>query len=182
MSDPGAGESIAAAELDSQIDAVLAGRPPARVDPGVVWLAAAVRTDPPAVLAGRVSRAQAREWRRAWRPVRYPAAVLAYLFFSQGLGNFFTGPWVARNLGEDYGAHAFTEGGFALMAAGVAIAAGVVSRRFLPLSVAVGVMLALPFGAIGVTELDEFAAGAALHLSQGVAGVVLAVSYWRLRR
>ena len=176
-------QEIAAAEaLDRQIDAVLAGRAGPEVAPEISWLSAAVRTDPPPGLAARIERAHERRVRLRLRPVRYAAAAMAYLFLSHGLGNLFVGDWVARGVGEHHSPHALGEGGFALIAVGIAVLAGVLRPRMLPVSVAAGVPLALVLGVYGIGEVGVFAAGAALHLTQGVLGVVLGVTFWRARR
>lgn len=174
-------EIAAADRLDASIDEVLVGRVDGAVGSEVLLLAAAVRTDPPRTLAERVERVHERRLRHQWRPFRYVAAVLGYLFFSQGFGNIIWGDWVADGIGEDFSPHITREGGFALMAAGIAVAAGAVVRRMAPVSVAAGVPLAIAFGISGIGEIGVFAAGAVLHISQGLVGVALGVVYWRMR-
>ena len=176
-------QEVAAADaLDRQIDAVLAGRAGRDVAPALSWLSAAVRTDPPPALAGRVEREHERRLRRRLRPVRYAAAAMAYLFLSHGFGNLVVGDWVSRGVGEQHAPHALGEGGFALVAVGIAVLAGVLRPRMLPVSVAAGVPLALVLGVYGIGEVGVFAAGAALHLTQGALGIVLGVTFWRSRR
>jgi hypothetical protein len=176
-------EQLAAAErLDDQIDDVLAGRTRADAAPEVLLLAAAVRTDPPLSLAHRIEQRRERELRRRWRPFRYAAAAMAYLFVSQGIGNLAFGDWVADGVGDDFSPHLTREGGFALIAVGVAVAAGAVTRRLAPVSAAAGVPLALAFGISGIGEIGVFAAGAALHITQGLVGIALGMTYWRYRR
>jgi len=175
-------EVAAAEQLDRRIDAVLAGRAGPAVASEVGWLTAAVRTDPPPSLAARVEANHERVQRRRWRPVRYAAAALAYLLISQGIGNFFVSDWVARGIGEAHSPHLAREGGFALIAAGTAVLAGVLWRRALPVSVAAGTPLALGLGFVGIGEIGVFAPGAVLHLSQGAVGIVLAALYWKIRR
>lgn len=185
MADPGSRFSdaeIAAAErLDSAIDDVLAGRAGASSATDALVVAAAIRTDPPTTLGTRVERSHERLLQRRWRPFRYVAALLGYLFFSQGLGNIVWGNWVADGIGEDFSPHITREGGFALMAVGIAVAAGALVRRMAPVSVAAGVPLAVAFGISGIGEIGVFAAGAVLHISQGVVGIVLGIVYWRIR-
>jgi hypothetical protein len=174
---------VAEAEaLDARIDDVLAGRPERTVEPEVLWLATAMRSDPPPSLAQRVRTRGERALRRQWLPVRIAAAAMAYLYISQGIGNLAFGDWVARGVGDDYSPHLTREGGFALIAVGIAVLAGVVSRQMLPVSVVAGVPLALVFGIAGITEIGVFAAGAVLHITQGVVGVILAVTFWQYRR
>jgi hypothetical protein len=174
---------LAAAEaLDAAVDRVLAGAPASADDPTLLWLTAAVRTDPPPALGRRIRAEHARRETRRWRPVQLVAAAVAALMLSQGVGDIVNGAWVARGLGEDYSPHAFTEGGLALLAVGIAVAAGVLHRRWLPVSVATGAPLAVVFGVRGIGEVGEFAAGAALHLSQGVLGLLLAAVWWRAWR
>lgn len=179
---PGPAEVAAAEELDREIDSVLAGRAGPGVAPELGWLSAAVRTDPPPSLASRVEANHERVLRRRWRPVRYAAAALAYLLISQGIGNFFVSDWVARGIGEAHSPHLAREGGFALVAAGIAVMAGVLWRRMLPVSVATGTPLAVGLGFMGISEIGVFAPGAVLHLSQGVVGIVLAALFWKVRR
>lgn len=174
---------VAAAEaLDDEITIAVDRGPAPTADPVVVWLTAAVRSAPPARLAGRVRAELARIERRRWRPLQLVAAALAALFLSQGLSNLVNGDWVAQNLGEAYSQHAATESGLALLAAGMAVAGGLFRLSWLPLSVAVGAPLGLAFGVTGIGEVGEFTAGAVLHLGQGAGGVALAVLWWRTRR
>jgi hypothetical protein len=174
---------VAAAEaLDDQIDEVLAGRAGPDTARTVTWLSTMVRTDPPAGLAQRVEEHHERVLRRHWWPVRLAAGALACLFISQGVGNLVIGDWVARGIGEAHSLHFVREGAFALIAAGLAILTGVLQRRMVPVSVLAGVPLAIAFGISGIGEIGVFAAGAVLHITQGVVGVALAVTYWRYRR
>lgn len=176
-----AAEIADAERLDGAIDEVLAGRANTASASEVLAISAAVRTDPPPALARRIERAHERLLRRRWRPFRYIAALLGYLFFSQGLGNIVWGNWVADGIGEDFSPHITREGGFALMAVGIAVAAGALVRRMAPVSVAAGVPLAIAFGISGIGEIGVFAAGAVLHISQGMVGIALGVVYWRMR-
>lgn len=174
---------VAAAEaLDREIDAVLAGRTGPGAPQELTWLSAATRTDPPPGLAARVEARHERDVRRRWRPVRYAAVAVAYFFVSQGIGNLVAGDWVAEGIGEAHSPHLMREGGFALIAVGLAVLAGAIRRQMLPVSVVAGVPLALAFGVAGIGEVGVFAAGAVLHLTQGVLGIVLAVTAWRFWR
>ena len=110
------------------------------------------------------------------------AAALAALFLSQGIGNIANGEWVARGVGEGYSPHVLREGGFALLAVGIAVAAGVFRRSWLPVSVTAGVPLGAALGLNGLSEIGQFTAGAVLHISQGVIAILLAVAWWRARR
>jgi len=178
-----AATDLAAAEaLDAAVDRVLAGAPASADDSMLLWLTAAVRTDPPPALGRRIRAEHARREQARWRPVQVVAAAVAALMLSQGVGDIVNGAWVARGLGEDYSPHAFIEGGLALLAVGIAVAAGVLHRRWLPVSVATGAPLAVVFGWRGIGEVGKFTAGAALHLSQGVLGLLLAVVWWRAWR
>lgn len=168
--------------LDEAIERALGGRPAPTTDPAVTWLAAAVRSDPPPRLARRVEAEHARREHLRWRPVQIVAALLAANLLSHGLGNFFVGAWVSRGLGEHYSPHAFREGGLALIAAGIAVAAGSLRRSWIPVSVGAGVPLGIAFGIYGIPEIGQFAAGAALHLSQGALGILLAITWWRAHR
>lgn len=174
---------VAAAEIfDAEIDAVLGGRAGPDTDRTLVWLAAVMRTEPPRSVAQRVAGYRAAEQRRLWKPARIVAAVMGWLFIYHGFSNLVIGAWVAENLGEAYSPHAMNEGGLALIGAGLAVAAGAISRRFMPVSTAVGVPLGLAFFVIGITEVQQFPLGAVLHLSQGVTGIVLAWTFWRFWR
>lgn len=174
---------VAAAEaLDAEIDSILAGTVAVGAAPTLTWLTAAVRTDPPPSLQRRIEAAEETRLRRRWRPFRYAAAALAYLFISQGIGNLVVGEWVARGIGEAYSPHVMREGAFALIAAGLAVAAGAVSRRMTTVSVVAGTPLGLGLGAFGITEIGVFTAGAVLHLTEGAVAIFLAYAFWRLRR
>ena len=175
-------ELAAAEALDAHIDAVLAGRPGRDTPPALTWLSAAVRTDPPAGLAETVEARHERVLRRRWRPVRFTAGVLAYLYVSQGFGNLVWGDWVAEGVGDDFSPHLTREGGFALIAVGLAVLAGALRRTMVPVSVVAGVPLAVALGITGVGEIGVFAAGAVLHITQGVVGIALAVAAWRYWR
>jgi hypothetical protein len=175
-------ELAAADELDRQIDAVLAGRAGRDATPELTWLSAAVRTDPPPRIAATVADRRARVLRIRWRPVRWAAAAMAYLYLSHGIGNIVVGDWVARGVGEHHSPHLMLEGGAAFVAVGIAVLAGALRPKLLPVSVVAGVPLALVLGYNGFGEIGEFAAGAALHLSQGAVGIVLAVMFWRTWR
>lgn len=168
--------------LDAQIDDLLAGRSAPDAPPALTWLHAAVRTDPPPGLAARVEDRHDRMVRRRWRPVRYAAAAMAYLYISQGLGNLFVGEWIAEGVGDDFSPHLTREGGFALIAVGLAVLAGVLRRNLVPVSVVSGVPLGIALGISGISEIGVFAAGAALHLTEGVVALVLAVTAWRYWR
>ena len=183
LNDPFEPDAVAAAEqLDREIATVLAGRSAPDGDPTLTWLAAATRTDPPPTLAAGVEAGHAGRANRRWRPFRYAAAVMAYLLISQGIGNLFIGDWVADGLGEPHSPHVSREQSFALIAAGIAVAAGAVRRRLASVSVATGAPLGVAMGIGGIGEIGVFAAGAALHLTQGAVAIGLAFTYWRYRR
>ena len=65
---------------------------------------------------------------------------------------------------------------------GLAVAAGAIDRRMATVSVVAGAPLGIALGVSGVAEVGVFAAGAVLHLTQGVVAVLLAVTFWRYRR
>lgn len=174
---------VAEAEaLDRQIDSVLAGRAGPEVSPAVSWLVATVRVDPPSQVAARVEESHERVLRQRWRPVRYAAAAMAYLFISQGIGTAFNGEWVARGLGEGHSPHISTEGGLSMLVVGLVVLAGVFRRRLAPVSVMAGTPLALVFGVFGIGEIGTFTPGAVLHITEGIVGIVLAVTFWRYWR
>jgi hypothetical protein len=176
-------EEVRSAEaLDAEIDRVLAGsvRPP--TEPLVALLATGIRVEPPRGLGARVEREHTRRERLRWRPVQVAAAALAALLLSQGVGNLANGEWVARGIGEDFSPHTMREGGFALIGLGLAVAAGVLRRRWLPVSASAGVPVGVALGINGISEIGHFAAGALLHTSEGIAALALAVTFWRAHR
>ncbi|WP_436794433.1 hypothetical protein [Actinospongicola halichondriae] len=175
-------EVTAAERLDAQIDAMLGGHAHTDTDPEVLLLASAVRTDPPRALAARVEGAHERSMRRRWRPFRYAAGAMAYLFISQGFGNLVWGDWVAEGVGDDFSPHLTREGGYALIAVGLAVATGALVRRMAPVAVISGVPLATALGISGVGEIGVFTAGAVLHITQGLVGLALGVTFWRYWR
>ncbi|MGQ0833085.1 MAG: hypothetical protein ACT4OV_15565 [Microthrixaceae bacterium] len=182
MADEFAEADVAAAvRLDAEIGRALGGDL-GDADETITWLVAAMRVDPPAALAARVEADHERRERARWRPLQIVAAVFAVNLLSHGIGDMFVGGWVSRSLGEHYSPHAFREGGFALIAAGVAVGAAAVRRSWIPVSVAAGVPLGVSLGIYGLPEVGEFGAGAALHLTQGALGVALGVTWWRGRR
>lgn len=176
-------EEVRAAEaLDAEIERALDGEVGPATEPLVALLAAAIRVQPPRALAGRIEAEHANRERRRWRPVQVAAAALAALLLSQGIGNIANGEWVARGIGEDFSPHTMREGGFALIGLGLAVAAGVLRRRWLPVSAAAGVPVGVALGINGISEIGHFAAGAVLHTSEGIAALVLAATFWRARR
>ena len=175
-------EVRAAEALDAEIERALTGAVSPRTETVVALLATAIRVSPPATLARRLEGEHAGRERRRWRPVQVAAAALAALLLSQGLGNIVTGEWVARGIGEDFSPHTMREGGFALIGLGLAVAAGVLRRRWLPVSAAAGIPVGVALGISGLSEIGQFAAGAVLHTSEGVAALVLAVTLWRAHR
>ena len=172
----------AAEALDAEIDRVLAGGASAGTEPLVALLATAIRVEPPVALAARIEREEARRAARRWRPVQVAAAAMAALLLSQGLGNLFNGAWVARGIGEDFSPHTMREGGFALIGLGLVVAAGVLRRSWLPVSVAAGAPVGVALGLHGTSEIGQFAAGALLHSAEGIAAIALVVTWWRVRR
>jgi hypothetical protein len=179
-------ELAAAEAVDARIAAELAS-PGAGIqdDPAVAGLVTALRVEVPEELRRRVAdevAAETARTRRSWWVVQVAAAAMAAILASHGLGNLIDSEWIAEGLGEPHGRHAWVEGGLALLAASVAVGAGLFHRRMLPVSVAVGSPLGIVLGIRGIDELGQFGAGAALHLTQGVLGIVLLVTFWRARR
>lgn len=180
--EPVAGDPAAADALDREISAVLRGEAGRQADPVVLWLAATARPNPPLRLAGRVLGAVEVQEARRWRPAQLVAALLASVMISNGLGNIVNHDWVAENIGEAPSPHAFIEGGFALLAVAVVLSLAVFRYRALPYAVAAGGPLGIVYGIRGVGEIGQFAAGAVLHIGQGVLAVALLVLWWRARR
>ncbi|MFL6205024.1 MAG: hypothetical protein ACJ739_06705 [Acidimicrobiales bacterium] len=175
-------EVRAAEALDAEIDRVIGGAARLTTEPVVALLATAIRVDPPSDLARRVRAEHARLEQVRWRPAQVAAAVLATLLVSQGLGNLVNGAWIARGIGEDFSPHTMREGGFALIGLGLAVAAGVLRRSWLPISVVAGVPVGLALGVNGTSEIGHFAAGALLHTTEALAAIALVVTFWRARR
>lgn len=179
-------ELVAEAErLDREITDVLAGRPDVDVDPVALWLATSLRTSPPPRVRSRISRAIGHGappagW--AYRLPRLVAAALALVFVGHGVGNLILGEWVAAQLGEPHAPHAYIEGAWAIAAVGIAVGAGALRRRWLPVSAGAGVPLGVLLGAHGVSEFAVFPAGAVLHTAEGVLAIVLLVTWWISRR
>jgi hypothetical protein len=175
-------EQLAADRLDEAITAVLGGRLSLDTDPTLLWMAAATRPSPPPGLARRLARAVERDEARRWRPVQLAAALLGALFLFQGLGDIFRGEWIARGLGEAHSHHLYLEGGIALIAMAIVIGVGMFERRALQVGVAGGVPLGVAYGINGFTEIGQFAAGVALHMTELAVALVVLVLWWRARR
>jgi len=174
-------QEVASAErLDADISRSLSGA--VGTDAALTWIVAAVRSDPPAGLAARIAADHEKRERARWRPAQLVAALFAVNLVSHGLGNMFVGEWVSRGLGEHYSPHAVREGGFALIAAGLAVGAGALRRSWLPVSVGAGVPLGLALGIYGLPEITRFGQGAALHITQGALGLALGLVWWRAQR
>jgi hypothetical protein len=170
--------------LDAEIAGLLAGAGRPDADPTLTWLAAAARTTAPPELRSRIDAA-VRRTRRGDRPGPLLAAValaLAVVFASQAVGNVVAGDWIARKIGEPNGPHAYFEGALALMAAAACAAAAAVRRSWAPVSVLSASPLAVSLGLHGVGEFGVFAAGAVLHTTEGVLGLLLLWAWWRESR
>lgn len=183
MTDPDAfdPQEVAAAErLDREITGVLAGRPAPRTDPMALWLATSLRSTPPQRLRRRLADASGRpalgDW-RAWLP-RLCAFALAGVLAVHGISSQFVSEWVASSLGEPHSPHAYIEGSWALIAVAIAVGAGALRRRWLPVSVSAGVPLGVALGAGGIAELGVFPLGATLHLVEGSLAIVLFATWW----
>lgn len=173
---------------EAGIDDVLGGRGSPGADPTVLWLAAAARPTPSASLVARIEAQVADATpvrRRVDRPgpfLSLAAAALALTFLFQGVGNLVAGEWIAEHIGEPHGPHAYFEGALALLAAGVCAAAAGVRRSWGSVSVLTCSPLALSLGVHGTGEIGVFAAGAALHLTEGILGLLLLLAWWLDRR
>lgn len=180
-------EAAAALQLDRAIESVASGDEAPGVDAKTLALIQALlvsgRTDPPPALRERV-KAALREaaYERVWLPARLAAALLALAFVGQGAGSLLFGRWVAGNLHIAFEPHLLFESGVALLALGGVVMAGALIRRLVGVALAAGAPVGLAFAAHGLPELAEFPAGGALHLSQGVAALALAVLWLRARR
>ncbi|GAA3823368.1 hypothetical protein [Nocardioides panacisoli] len=171
-------------DLEREIARILAGDADPETDPVLLWLASATRSTPSARLTARVDAALAAPARRATvageRPSRWVAVVaiaLAAAFVTQGLGSILAGRWVARGLGESFAPDAALELGLAMIAVGMCTAAAAISRVWGPVAVLTGTSLATALAVHGVREFGEFAAGAALHATEGLLGVALLAAW-----
>lgn len=189
-------EDFDADALDASIDDVLTGRAGSDADPGLLWLAAASRPTAPASLVARIdaqmqpaavgSKIPARQ--RPFlddRPsllLSAIAAALAFAFVFQAMGNIVAGDWIAENLGEPHGPHAYFEGALAMTAAAVCALAAAVRRSWAGVSVLTCSPLALSLGVHGLGEIGQFAAGAVLHVTEGALGLLLIGAWWWDRR
>ena len=107
------------------------------------------------------------------------------MLFFQGVSSLTSGSWIAENIGEPFSPHAMTEGGFALIAVGFVAMVACLDRQWLVLGVAAAVPLGIMLGVHGIREVNVWAWGAALHLTEGVLAVVLLVTFviaWRRTR
>lgn len=175
-------ELAAAEQLDAQITATRAGRPRASTEPAVLWLAASLSGSTPSKSLRRRIADVVRPPRSRKLYARLAAAALALILFWHAVSNLFLADWVAANLGEPYSPHATFEGAWATLAVAIAVGAGALHRRWLPVSVSTGVPLGFLLGAGGVSELGVFPLGAVFHLSEGVLAAVLFVTWfvsWR---
>lgn len=168
-------EVAAAEQLDSVIAAAKRGEAPLGADPVVLWLATSVRTAPP-----RIRRPAPQP--RLWRLFQAAAGVLAVLLTMHALGGVVAGEWIARSIGEGYSRHGNLESGLAFVAVAAVVVAGAMRRRWAPVSVLAGVPLGSVLAVHGVREIGVFAYGAALHIAEGVAALVLLVTWWLMRR
>ena len=174
---------------EAQIEEVLAGRGGAATDPTVLWLAATARPSAPPALLARIEAQVA-----AGREVGVHAATgpdsssassrrrSRRAFVVQGVGGLVPGSgspttWVSPTPRTRSGRAAL-----ALIAVGVCAAAAAVSRRWSAVSVLTCTPLAIGFGLHGITEVGVFAAGVALHFTEGLCGILLAVAWWWDRR
>jgi len=179
-------ENLEVERLDRSVTEVLAGHG-GNADPTVLWLAANTRSMPPPGLLARIEGTvrPPRASRAAERPGKLltcAALAMCAAFLVQGIGNLLSGSWIASNIGEPFGPHAYREGAVALIAAAVCAAAAAVRRSWAGLSTLTCAPLALSLGAHGFTEIGVFAAGVALHLTQGTLGLLLIGAWWWDRR
>lgn len=205
-------DQAAADALDVAITDALAGD---RSDPALAWLADAFTVAPSADaterIADRIARSRPAVERRVgarrtqarpagarpgsrrppasrrdlWRWPRIAAAVLGLVLVIQGVSSLTSGSWIAENVGEPFAPHAVAEGGFALIAVGFVALIASLDRQWLVLGVAAAVPLGIMLGVHGIREVNVWAWGAALHLTEGVLAVVLLVTFvlaWRRNR
>ncbi|NMO04760.1 hypothetical protein HH308_26405 [Gordonia sp. TBRC 11910] len=172
----------AADALDAEIAAMRDGE---SADPQLRWLSNAMSVDPPSNLYRRIERGIGVRRARWWRAAQVAAVLLGLLICWQGVSILILGQWISRHLGEPYGEHMAFEGALAFIAVGIAVLASATRRRWLPLGIVAGVPLGLALGAHGVPEATEFAWGAVLHFSEGIAAIVVLVTFgvaWRYSR
>ena len=87
-----------------------------------------------------------------------------------------------RDLGEAHSHHLYLEGGIALVAMAIVLAVGLFERRALRVGIAGGVPLGVAYGINGFTEIGQFAAGVALHLTELAVALAVFALWWRTRR
>ncbi len=175
-------DAAAADALDAQIDEMQLG---GVADPDLQWLSNALSVEPSARVYRRIADSIARRRAKWWRAAQVAAALLGVLIVWQGLSILLLGQWISRNLGEPYGEHMSFEGAFAFIAVGLVVMASALQRRWLPLGILAGVPLGFMLGVHGIPEVNTFAWGAVLHISEGVFAIVLLVTFlvaWRYSR
>lgn len=169
--------------LDAEITGLLAGDASPDADPTLTWLAAAARTTPPPELRARLQASvrRTRPAQRAERPSRPLALVawaLAVVFALKATGSLVEVAWVQEHIGGHAGAGRSTEAALALLAAAACAAAGGLRRTWTPVTVVCTAPLAVALCLHGVSEVGTVAAGAALHMTEGVLGVLLVAAWW----
>lgn len=169
--------------LDAEIADLLAGAGRPGADPTLTWLAAAARTTPPPQLQARVESA-VRRTRAAWRaerPSRWLATAawaLAAVFTLKATASLVAVSWVQQHVGGHAGPDRSTEAALALLAAAACAVAGGLRRSWTPVAVVCTAPLALALCLHGVSEVGTSAAGSALHMTEGVLGVLLVAAWW----
>lgn len=169
--------------LDSEIADLLAGAGRRDADPTLTWLAAAARTTPPPQLQARVE-AGVRRPRAAGRPERpsgwlaTAAWALAAVFTLKATASVVEVAWFQQHVSGHAGPDRSTEAALALLAAAACAVAGGLRRSWTPVAVMCTAPLALALCLHGVGEVGTRAAGSALHMTEGVLGVLLVAAWW----
>lgn len=176
--------------LDAEITGLLAGDGRPDTDPTLTWLAAAVRTTPPPELRARLDASvrRTRPVERAERPSR-PLAVVAWalaaVFALKATGSLVEVGWVQEHIGGHAGPDRSVEAALALLAAAACAVAGGLRRSWTPVAVLCTAPLAIALCLHGVSDVGTLGAGAAVHMTEGVLGVLLVAAWsydgWRRR-
>ena len=185
--DATADEQRLADDLDAMIDAAL--RTETSSDAVVHRLTALHRAPLPRTLNAepRVRRVSVQRTARAGarRPERVAqlaALILGVSFFNHAFSNIFLGEWVADIIDGHYEPHVYNEGGVALAGLAILLLAAVRNKRWLGLAAVSGGSVGVGLGVLGIPEIVSLKVGGALHITEGLAGIVLLITWWRYAR
>lgn len=150
-------------------------------DPFEQALFEAFEADVPPSLARRVAAHLTLASPRATRRLQLAAGLLGIILMNHAAGNLLFPEWIADAIHGHYDGHLYREAGVAVFGVGVLMLLAAFRARLLDAAVAVGVPVGLGFGAIGAWEANRSLFGAAVHLSEAAAAVLLGVLWWKFR-